>query len=208
MLAYSSIENLGLLALGAAIGSPLAIAAVLLHILGHGLTKSALFLGAGRMLQLTGTSRIDGTRALMARKPWLAWCFGLGMLAITGFPPFSLFASEVGIVRAGFSAGLGWVTAAAMLLVLVAAAALVGHTSRMLLGAPPADPADPPDPSGARSPAASGPVAVATRRGTPVDGTAVAMIVALTACAALGITLGPLTGLLDQAVSIVSGGSP
>jgi hydrogenase-4 component F len=78
----------------------------------------------------------------------------------------------------------------------------------MLLGAPPADPADPPDPSGARSPAASGPVAVATRRGTPVDGTAVAMIVALTACAALGITLGPLTGLLDQAVSIVSGGSP
>ena len=40
MLAYSSIENMGLLALGAAIGSPLAIAAVLLHILGHGLAKS------------------------------------------------------------------------------------------------------------------------------------------------------------------------
>ena len=59
MLAYSSIENMGLLALGAAIGSPLAVAAVLLHILGHGLAKSVLFLSAGRILQLTGTSRID-----------------------------------------------------------------------------------------------------------------------------------------------------
>ncbi|HEY4992266.1 MAG TPA: proton-conducting transporter membrane subunit, partial [Nakamurella sp.] len=66
MLAYSSIENMGLLALGAAIGSPLAIAAVLLHILGHGLAKSVLFLGAGRVLQVTGTSQIDGVRGLAA----------------------------------------------------------------------------------------------------------------------------------------------
>ena len=48
MLAYSSIEHMGLLALGAAIGGPLATAAVLLHILGHGLAKSTLFLGAGQ----------------------------------------------------------------------------------------------------------------------------------------------------------------
>ena len=67
MLAYSSIENMGLLALGAAIGSPLAVAAVLLHILGHGLAKSVLFLSAGRILQLTGSSRIDHVRGLAAR---------------------------------------------------------------------------------------------------------------------------------------------
>lgn len=197
MLAYSSIENMGLLALGAAIGSPLAIAAVLLHMLGHGMAKSALFLGAGRMLQLTRTSRIVGVRALAAREPALAWCFGLGILAIIALPPFSLFASELGIVRAGFASGLGWVTAAALLLVLVAAASLVGHTSRMLLGAPATDPAEP-----------AGGMAVATRRRIRVDATAAAMIVALTACAALGVTLGPLTGLLDQAVSIVTGGAP
>lgn len=197
MLAYSSIENMGLLALGAAIGSPLAVAAVLLHILGHGLAKSSLFLGAGRLLQLTRTSRIDGVRALAAREPVLAWCFGLGILAIIAFPPFSLFASELGIARAGFAGGLGWVTAAALLLVLVAAASLVGHTSRMLLGAPPAD-----------EPAPAGGVAVATRRRTRVGATPAAMMVALAACAALGVTLGPLTGLLDQAVSIVTGGTP
>ena len=49
MLAYSSIEHMGLLALGAAAGSPLAIAAVLLHILGHGMTKSVLFLSSGEI---------------------------------------------------------------------------------------------------------------------------------------------------------------
>jgi hydrogenase-4 component F len=203
MLAYSSIENMGLLALGAAIGSPLAVAAVLLHILGHGLAKSSLFLGAGRMLQFTGTSRIDGVRALGARQPVLAWGFGLGVLAIIALPPFSLFASELGIVRAGFAGGLGWATAAALLLVLVAAASLVGHTSRMLLGAPPSDATDPADPTGAE-PGPGGGVAVATRRDAPVA----AIILALAACAVVGVTLGPLSGLLDQAVSIVTGGRP
>jgi hydrogenase-4 component F len=201
MLAYSSIENMGLLALGAAIGSPLALAAVLLHILGHGLVKSSLFLGAGRLLQLTRTSRIAGVRALAAREPLLAWCFGLGILAIIAFPPFSLFASELGIVRAGFGGGLGWVTAAALLLVLVAAASLVGHTSRMLLGAPPAEPAGPPDAGG-------GGTAVGTRRITRIDATTVTMAIALTACALLGLALGPLTGLLDQAVAVAVGGTP
>lgn len=201
MLAYSSMENMGLLALGAAIGSPLAIAAVLLHILGHGLVKSALFLGAGRMLQLTGTSRIDGVRALAAREPLLAWGFGLGVLAVIALPPFNLFASEIGIVRAGFAGGQGWVTAVALLLLLVAAGSLVGHTSRMLLGASATDP-----PEG--SAATGGAVAVTTRRGTRLDATTAAIFIALAACGLLGITLGPLTGLLDQAVSIVTVGRP
>lgn len=134
MLGYSSIENMGLLTLGAAIGSPLAIAAVLLHVLGHGLIKSSLFIGAGRILQLTGSNRIDGVHGLAGRTPALAGAFGLGVLAVIGFPPFSLFASEVGIATAGFAAGMGAVTTAAMLLVLITAAALVVHTSRMLLG--------------------------------------------------------------------------
>ena len=134
MLAYSSIENMGLMALGAAIGSPLAIAAVLLHVLGHGLVKSALFIGAGRILQLTRTTRIDGVRGLAARAPAVAGAFGVGILALIGLPPFSLFASELGIATAGFAAGLGVATTAALLLALVTAGALMVHTSRMLLG--------------------------------------------------------------------------
>ena len=134
MLAYSSIENMGLLALGAAIGSPLAIAAVLLHMLGHGLVKSALFVGAGRILQLTGSTRIDAVHGLAGRAPALAGAFGIGVLAVLGFPPFSLFASELGIATAGFSGGMAAVVTVALLLALVTAGALMVHTSRMLLG--------------------------------------------------------------------------
>lgn len=176
MLAYSSIEHLGLVAFGAAIGSPLALAAALLHVLGHGLTKSVLFLGAGRILQITGTSQIDGVRGLLARHPALAATFGLGVLALIGLPPFSLFASELGIVRAGFAAGLGWPTAAALLLVLVIAAALIVRTSRMLLGPPLSTP----------DVAAASPIPIALAGG-------------LLACAALGVVAGPLPALLDLA---------
>ena len=197
MLGYSSIETMGLMALGAAIGSPLAVAAALLLVLGHGLAKSALFLGAGRLRQLTGTARVDGVRALAAREPALAWAFGLGVLAVIAFPPFLLFAGELGVVRAGFAAGLGWATAAALLLLLVAAGSLIGALSRMLLGAPPPGPPEP-----------AGDTALATRRRTRVEPATAAMIVALTTCALLGLTLGPLTGLLEQAVAVVTGGTP
>lgn len=228
MLAYSSIENMGLLALGAAVGSPLALAAVLLQILGHGLAKSALFLGAGRLRQVTGTSRIAGVRALATREPALAWTFGLGVLALIAFPPFLLFVGEVGIVRAGFAGGLGWATAAALLLLLVAAGSMLGAISRMLLGAPPADraagaPPELPDPEPAGPAPVAGPVvagspvlagspapgtALAIRRRTRFEATTAAMIVALTTCALLGLTLGPLTVLLAQAVAVATGGAP
>ena len=116
MLAYSSIEHMGLLALGAAIGSPLAIAAVLLHILGHGLAKSVAVPAApGRSCRPPGTSRIDrGPRPGRPANRCSPAASALGVLALIAFPPFSLFASELGIARAGFAAGLGWVTAAAL----------------------------------------------------------------------------------------------
>lgn len=186
MLAYSSIEHLGLVALGAAIGGPLALAAVLLHILGHGIAKAVLFLGAGRMLQVTGTSRIDGVRGLAARHPVLAGSVGVGVLALIGLPPFSLFASELGIARAGFAANMGWVTAAALLLVLVIAAALVGHTSRMLLGTPPDSPG-----------------AATTVQRLPLS-TVIALVGGLLACAALGVTAEPLSVLLHHAADTLA----
>jgi hydrogenase-4 component F len=187
MLAYSSIEHMGLLALGAAAGGPLATAAVLLHMLGHGLAKSVLFLGAGRVLQITGTSRIDEVRGLAGRQPVLAGALGLGVLALLGLPPFSLFASELGIARAGFTTGIGWATAIALALVVVIGAALVTHTSRMLLGR-----------------ASEGPGTATAPRPLP-RATAVALIIGLVGCAALGTTTGPLTILLEQAAETLAG---
>ena len=190
MLAYSSIEHLGLVGLGAAIGGPLALAAVLLHILGHGLAKGVLFLGAGRVLQTTGTSRIDDVRGLAARAPLLAGCLGFGVAALIGLPPFSLFASELGIARAGFASGLGWLTAAAFALVFVIAAALIGHTSRMLLGSPP-----------------DGPGAATALVRTPVTAV-VAFVGGLLACAALGVAAEPLQSLLRLAAETLTRTTP
>lgn len=190
MLAYSSIEHMSLLALGAAVGGGAASAAVLLHMLGHGLAKSVLFLGAGRVLQTTGTSRIDQVRGLAGSQPGLAGCLGLGVLALIGLPPFSIFASELGIARAGLGSAsptVGWATALALLLAVVIAAALIGHTSAMLLGAP-----------------ASGPGAAVAPVPLPRT-TAVALGLGLTAAAALGVTAGPLTALLTAAAHTLTG---
>lgn len=190
MLAYSSIEHIGLIALGAAAGGPLALAAVLLHVLGHGLAKGVLFLSAGRVLQTTATGRIDRVRGLGVHAPFLAGCLGFGVLALIGLPPFSLFASEIGIVRAGFATGLGWVTALALLLVLVIAATLIGHTSRMVLGTP--------------DPVADGPGAATAPARRPVAGL-VPLALGLLVCAVLGVFTGPLTTLLHLAAHTLTG---
>ncbi|WP_075779992.1 proton-conducting transporter transmembrane domain-containing protein [Streptomyces acidiscabies] len=181
MLAYSSMEHMSLIALAGAIGSPLALSAALLHIAGHGLAKSVAFCAGGHLLQLTGTSRIGRVRGLLARAPAPAAVFACAVLALTALPPSALFASELALARAAFAAGpgLAWTTAAALVLVLAAFAALAARTVRMLLG--PAEPA-PGQPS------------------VPWP-----LLLALAACAALGVTTGPLTDLLHAAAQAIGG---
>ncbi|MEU7875799.1 proton-conducting transporter membrane subunit [Dactylosporangium sp. NPDC049140] len=190
MLAYSSMEHMGLIALAAAIGTQLAVAALLLHMAGHGLAKTVAFLGSGHILHRHTSSQIVDVRALAARMPLLAGLFGLAVLALLGFPPAALFASELGIARAGASGGLIWATAAAFALVVVAFAAIAAHTGRMLLGPPPV-----PETIAAE---ASDPPAAFTLTG------AMPLIAGLLGVAALGITLGPFADLLHTAASIVA----
>ena len=193
MLAYSSMEHMGLLALGAAAGSRLAIAAVLLHILGHGLAKSVLFLSSGRILQLTGSRQVADVRGLAARDPVLAGLVGLGMLALLGFPPFSLFASELGIFRAGLAAGVATAVATviALVLVLLITAAMFTRTGHMLLGEP-------------GRVVAEGPGAAPAPDRTPIS-TAVALGAGLAVCAAAGVAAGPLQHLLSLAADLLTG---
>ena len=101
MLAYSSIEHMGLLALAAAAGGVLALSAALLHVLGHGLAKSSTFVVSGRILATEGTTSTTEIRGLLTRRPGVAVPFLVGMVALLGLPPFSLFFSEVAIVIAG-----------------------------------------------------------------------------------------------------------
>jgi len=186
MLAYSSMEHMGLIALAAAVGSPLAVGALLLHMAGHGLAKTVAFLGSGHILHRHNSSHITDVRALATRMPLLAGLFGLSILALLGFPPAALFASELGIARAGAAAGLTWVTAAAFGTMVVAFAAIATHTGRMLLGPAPATALaeDPPS--------------------TFTVSAAIPLIAGLGGVVALGLTLGPVADLLHAAAEVVA----
>ncbi|TDW29060.1 proton-conducting transporter membrane subunit [Cryobacterium psychrophilum] len=136
MLAYSSIEHMGLMAIGVAIG-PAALPAVLLYILAHGLIKATLFVISGRILAVEGTAVIADVKHLLARRPGVAVPWLIAMSALIGFPPFSIFFAEVGIITAGWSVGMGGVVGVALLLLLVIFAALTRLTVSMTMGSPP-----------------------------------------------------------------------
>ena len=107
MLAYSSLEHMGLIAVAAAAGTTLALAALLLHVLAHGLGKSVLFLGAGHLQHAHHSTEIADVRGVLRRSPLLGAAFAGGLIALLGLPPFALFASEIGMARGLGDAHLG-----------------------------------------------------------------------------------------------------
>ena len=120
LMAYSSVEHMGVVALGFGFGGPLGIAGALYHMLNHSLNKSLMFFGAGNVMRSYGSKEIRNIHDVWARFPvqgalWLA-----GAAAITGAPPFGLFLSELVILRAGFDRGYDWaVYAMAVLLIVI-----------------------------------------------------------------------------------------
>ena len=135
MLAYSSIEHMGLAAVGFALG-PAGIFAALLHLLNHALGKSTAFLLAGRVLARYRRHDIESVRGVFRSLPVTASLFAATMVALVGLPPFGLFLSEVLLLRAGWVAGRPGLVALVAVLLLVAFGSLVQHGQRMLLGVP------------------------------------------------------------------------
>lgn len=116
MLAYSSIEHMGIMAVGVGIGG-LGSFGALLHAVNHSFVKAMLFLIAGNILGRYRTKSTQQVTGVLAEMPasgilWLA-----GLLAITGTPPFGLFQSELTILRAAFASGR-YVVAVILLLAL------------------------------------------------------------------------------------------
>jgi hydrogenase-4 component F len=136
MLAYSSIEHMGLVCLGLALG-PLGTIAAMLHLVNHALAKATMFLLAGRVLRRYGAAEIARVSGLLRVMPGTGWLFLAGTLALTGLPPFGLFVSEFALVRAGFAAGRPWLMGLVLLLLAVAFVGFVTHANRMLYGTPP-----------------------------------------------------------------------
>ena len=103
LMAYSSVEHMGIIALGFGFGGPLGIAGALYHMLNHSLNKSAMFFGAGAVMRAYQTKRIPNIRRLLKHFPVLGALWLAGAVAITGAPPFALFLSELAIIRAGLA---------------------------------------------------------------------------------------------------------
>jgi hydrogenase-4 component F len=139
MLAYSSVEHVGLVCVGVAFGGVWGIAGALLHMLTHALAKSALFVLAGRVLQRYGSAELARVRGLRRAMPWTGAGFLAGTLALVGLPPFGLFASEVLILRAGFASGQPWAAGVAVALLVLVFGGVLRAVNRMLHGAPPED---------------------------------------------------------------------
>jgi hydrogenase-4 component F len=133
LLAYSSVEHMGILAIGVSFGAPAALAGVLLHVLAHAAAKGNAFMGAGVFVRKFGTKRISAIRGGLDLLPWSGPLFLLAIFALGAMPPFGLFRSEFEIVAGGL--GSRNYVAAAILIIAVTVAffGLAVSTTRMLM---------------------------------------------------------------------------
>lgn len=106
LLAYSSIEHMGILAIGVGIGG-VATFGAMFHLVNNALTKGVLFLSVGNIQRAYSSKRLGEVRGAMTRVPVSAGLFLAGFFAITGSPPFGPFLSEFTILRGIFDGGNG-----------------------------------------------------------------------------------------------------
>ncbi len=104
MLAYSSVEHVGILAVALGLGGD-ALFGALFHVINNGLTKGVLFLSSGNIHRAYGSKNCEQVKGAFQRVPWSAGLFLAGFIAITGSPPFSPFLSEFTIISSIFGKG-------------------------------------------------------------------------------------------------------
>jgi hydrogenase-4 component F len=130
MLAYSSVEHMGILAIAVSFGVPLALFGALLHVLAHAAAKGNAFFGAGILVRKYATKDLAGIRGASGILPWTAPLFLLAVLALSAMPPFGIFRSEFAIVAGGLQASRNTATVILVALVTLAFLGLAAATTR------------------------------------------------------------------------------
>ena len=136
LMAYSSVEHMGVIALGVGFGGPFGLAGALYHMLNHSLNKSLMFFGAGSMMRSYETKDISHIRLVGRRFPVTGAIWLAGAVAITGAPPFSLFASELTILRAGLQTIAAWASFAMAVLLIAIFVGFLNHFRCMYYESP------------------------------------------------------------------------
>jgi hydrogenase-4 component F len=187
LLAYSSVEHMGLAALGVAFGGAFGLTGALLQLINHAVTKSLLFFASGHILLRYRTKEIDRVTGIVHLLPVSGAMLVLGGLALSGMPPFGVFGSELTIFGAGFHNGHAPAAVAALALVALTFAGFLGALNRMAFGTAPS-----------RIPV-----------GEPSWSGLLAMGLSLVPVLGLGLHVpAPLAELLRQAAAVLGGGAP
>lgn len=138
-LAYSSCENIGLIAVCFGIGGPLGIIAGLVHCLAHGLTKALMFCLSGNIMMKYHTRDLHKISGIISVAPVTGVLFAAGCLALAGFPPFAMFVSEMLMILAGAAAHAWLIVVLVLIALVVVIMALIRMITGSALGKAPAD---------------------------------------------------------------------
>lgn len=138
MLAYSSVEHVGILAIGLGLGKG-ALLGSLFHLLNNGLTKGVLFLSSGNIHRAYGSKTTNVVHGALTRIPWSGGLFLAGFIAITGSPPFSPFISEYLIISSAFVEGRYLAGSLFLIFLAIVFIGMALTVLRMVMGEPPAN---------------------------------------------------------------------
>jgi hydrogenase-4 component F len=131
LMAYSSIEHIGVQALGLGFGGVFGVAGALYHMLNHSLNKSLMFFGAGNAMRAYGTKEIPGIRHVLRVFPVSGTLWLLGAVGIAGAPPFALFLSEFTILRSGIAGRYRWAAVVFVVFLIVVFIGFLAHFRAM-----------------------------------------------------------------------------
>ena len=121
LIAFSSVEHMGIILLGIGVGIPLALFWTLFYVLAHSLTKASLFFSAGILHRQYESNQIQDIRDVLSLQPVAAWGFIIGSLAIVGMPPFPIFSAKFFILLEAFQFSEPLVFVVLLLLVIASA---------------------------------------------------------------------------------------
>lgn len=137
MLAYSSVENMGIAVLAFGLGGPLGIFAAFFHLMAHSLAKPLAFLTGGVVAFAYGTKEMDSIRGVASAMPYFGLLFILALLGIAGSVPFGTFFSEIALLGAALSAQNILVAALAIIFITIAFGTMLHKGGNMAYGEKP-----------------------------------------------------------------------
>lgn len=136
MLAYSSVEHMGIISLAIGFGGFAGIYGALLHIINHATVKPLMFFASGTISQKYETKAMSEIKGIIKAMPMTGVLFLVGGLAIVGMPPFNIFVSEFVILSSGFGTGQFIASSLVVAFLFVIFAGFMRHLIKMVFGSP------------------------------------------------------------------------